>query len=108
MVKTFPNWFVHILSPSLTLVVLPLSLRVFLRVAALLGLRVLLLELEAVQPVHVEDLPPVPPVAAALVRDRVILQLRVQAQQVVQQKVTFILVLREVMVVIRFMQYGWK
>ena len=56
------------LPPPLTLVVFPLSLRVFLRVAALLGLRVLLLELEAVQPVHVEDLPAVPPVGR-LVRD---------------------------------------
>ena len=53
----------------------------------------LLLELEAVQPVHVEDLPAVPPVAP-LVRNRVILQVRVQAQKVVQQKITFILVLK--------------
>ena len=63
-------------SLSLTLVVLSLSLRVFLRIAGVLRLLVLLLELEAVEPVHVEDLPAVPPVGR-LVRDRGILQLRV-------------------------------
>ena len=85
------------LPPSLTLVVFPLSLRVFLRITTLLVLLVLLLELQAVQPVHVEDLSPpsssVPPPMARLVGDRVILQLCVEAQQVVQQKVTFILIL---------------
>ena len=55
-------------SLSLTLVVLSLSLRVFLRIAGVLRLLVLLLELEAVEPVHVEDLPAVPPVGR-LVRD---------------------------------------
>ena len=93
MVKNLPTGLCTFsLSLSLTLVVLSLSLGVLLGVAAVLRLRVLLLELEAVQPVHVEDLPAVPPVAW-LVGDRVILQLGVQAQQVVQQKVTFILVL---------------
>ena len=85
------------LPPSLTLVVFPLSLRVFLRITTLLVLLVLLLELQAVQPVHVEDLSPpsssVPPPMARLVGDRVIFQLCVEAQQVVQQKVTFILIL---------------
>ena len=85
------------LPPSLTLVVFPLSLRVFLRITTLLVLLVLLLELQAVQPVHVEDLSPpsspIPPPVARLVGDRVIFQLCVKAQQVVQQKVTFILIL---------------
>ena len=95
MVKNLPTGLCTFsLSLSLTLVVLSLSLGVLLGVAAVLRLRVLLLELEAVQPVHVEDLPAVPPVAR-LVGDRVILQLGVQAQQVVQQKVTFILVLQK-------------
>ena len=85
------------LPPPLTLVVFPLSLRVFLRITTLLVLLVLLLELQAVQPVHVEDLAPpnssIPPPMARLVGDRVIFQLCVEAQQVVQQKVTFILIL---------------
>ena len=95
--KKAEDWSVHILPPSLTLVVFPLSLRVFLRKTTLLVLLVLLLELQAVQPVHVEDLSPprssIPPPMARLVGDRIILQLCVEAQQVVQQKVTFILIL---------------